>query len=91
MERAADIYIAVQKMRQEIIDQLESDDVLYGDPIAYARKESEAGALLRVLHTLEDDFGVMRPWPSLTDHLQHRADEIYKGDRAEEINRGEWS
>jgi hypothetical protein len=66
MERATDIYIAVKKMHQEVIDQLEADDVLYGDPIAYARKEAEGNGLLRVLHMLEDDFGVMKPWPSLT-------------------------
>lgn len=88
MERASDIYIAVQRMRQEIIDQLESDDVLFGDPAAYARKEAEAGAFLRVLHVLEDDYGVMRPRPSLTDHLQRRADEIYAADRAEDVNLG---
>jgi hypothetical protein len=89
MERTTDIYIAVQKMRREILDQLESDDVLYGDSTAYARKEAEGNGLLRVLHMLEDDFGVTRPWPSLTDHLQRRADEVYVGDRAEEINQGE--
>lgn len=63
---SAAIYNAVRNMRTEALNRLEADDVLYGDPVAYLRVEVEAQTLLRVLQMLEDDFGVTKPWPSLT-------------------------
>ena len=69
MEAATDIYIAVKKMVDEANRQLEADDTLFGDVHAYARVENERNGMQRVMHMLEDDFGVMRPFPSLTAHL----------------------
>ena len=80
MEKATDIYIAVKKMVDEATRQLEADDALFGDVYAYARVENERNGMLRVLHMLEDDFGVMRPFPSLTAHL----DDVAAGEAFDE-------